>query len=1103
MFETQENQSEQNALSLIKTIKKSLAKGDLVSAGRRVSRVKSLLTDRNVERTTLGELLLMAASVSRAVGKKEQAVEFVMEILHGKGGMSIETLGRAKRLRARLLLDEGKMAEAEILAGTADRYIVTGLMEERVETASGREVRVNVPVEKKFLDNGEHISFETYFLLSEIAVLDGDWVKAQWHIACADEKYQNERIFPELQMWRGILAMATGESFIAVIEPVLDHGNAPAVLIGRIEALLGEDRRKDSPINAEEFSRFKLIGDLARRKPLGIIPDQTEIKNESFPDIIEAETLEFNQDISSDSSELKSDSSQINTLDLTRLSVLSVIEFCNMERLTGSIELSWNEQAVEEGIQAMTLHPLTRSGSGRIYCQNGRFIDADISIIGEFPDMPLDKKLRSEFALHQLLMTAVGGGCWTLLDQMKAETILESPVHTPKLLGRLIPQSAVGEREDVLAITSNINTCLDVVKMLDEIRGGVVNEEDDKEIDWDASWEPTAVSQTQTPVTVEETIEQSFHTEEPFSADLTETFDPVEPVQTSRAESSIPILTPVKFDDEENIFDLDKTDNQDTSSKTKADNFELQIEDVFAAPENQIVQPQSPPDANTSEKAEELIESELVEITDIPDFAPPWSNVVSGSSIPKGNQTEYFQAPGLGEEKPVLALLSEEIAGLTKSITWFEINERMVGILNSKFNCGVRGAVTRGLEELIVAAAGDDAENIADSDNPASIHNFAIIEELKWTLKTDRKLEVDEVEFCESLFEIGKLALLSINHEEGSEVRSIGGVTIADDDWLEKFMVPPKSLIMRKKINEAQAYASQDGVTLPNAHILLSGETGTGKDVFARLIHELSGRRNKQLIRADMGAIGSGDQFIATLFGAVKGAYTGQHSERKGLVEEAEGGTLFLNEIGNLGVDSQRALLDFMQEGCYTRLGDSKLRNANVRIILATNENINDAAKFRQDVKFRCAPPVTLPPLRDRREDIASLAVNFAGPDVVIREAAIKLLEFQSWQGNVRELDQIIKAAVAKIGGSGEIKASIIEEVLENFSAGQDVYSINFPVPPPNLSYSKALEAYEKFLLVHSLNVTGNAKSKAAQLWGESPSSITKKVKKWNLDDND
>lgn len=252
-----------------------------------------------------------------------------------------------------------------------------------------------------------------------------------------------------------------------------------------------------------------------------------------------------------------------------------------------------------------------------------------------------------------------------------------------------------------------------------------------------------------------------------------------------------------------------------------------------------------------------------------------------------------------------------------------------------------------------------------------------------------------------------------------------------------------------------------------------------------------------------MGAIGGGDQFIATLFGAVKGAYTGQVAERRGLVEEAEGGTLFLNEIGNLSLESQRALLDFMQEGCFTRLGDTKLRHANVRVILATNENINDASKFRQDVKFRCAPAVVLPPLRDRREDIASLAETFAGPEIVLREAAIKLLEFQPWQGNVRELSQVIKTAIAKIGGEGEIKASVIEEVLQNLNDGQDSSSLSYPVPPSGTTYREALESYEKFLLEHSLLITGNKNSNAAKLWGESPASITKKIKKWGVGADD
>lgn len=1112
MFNTEALEAEQNAKYLIEAIRKAMNKGDLKGALRRASRVKAVAQEKGIEKSTLGELLLTAAGVARAGGKKEMATELVMEILHGKGGMSIEILGRAKRLRARLLLDEGKLDEAEVLAGTADRYIVTGLMEEKVESSAGREYRVNIPVAQKILDKGEFISFETYFLLAEIAVLEDNWTKALWNIQQASEKYTGDRIFPELEMWRGIIAMARGQSFIEVIEPVFSNGGATAVLIGRIEALLGEARRDDSLINEAEYNRFRHISEMARRHPLPVSDNAEDHVAADFD-----ASADKQNGTAADAAKDQFRNRLLNfefgatviEMDLSRLSMMRLVEIGDIEKVTGIIALKWNKAAVAEGIADLILDKSAFCGEGTIYCQEGRFVDAEfISSDADFSNLPADKTERSRFALKQMLLIALGGGS-KILTELQTGASLEATGGTelPMVMGAITRDETIAGRENALQISSNLNFFLDVSKDLDEARGGFSFDEEN-EIDWDADW-GTALTQHQ-PAEKEDIGGQPVTTLPTENLTNSGSFAQLDPFQNQlpRSGAHFDGETKIKLADAaDHSFRLPEKEDADLLSLDD-ENFTDAIETSFASIEKKPASGEVPAPTEFAAVVGAGVMSELEVEHDfqenpaqIQDIAPPWTTPVFSnlkSSDASGNHQKI-----VANLQPELSLSGEEIADIIKSKSWSKVNNTLANILSRKLSCGVRAALVREGESFIVAASGDSVENIVESDGATFSLEFSIVEKIKCALEFDRTLETDELGFTENLLEIGKLTLLNIDHGEGREIQSVGGVAIADDEWLARFMVPPRSLVMRKKINEIKVYALQDGVNLPKAHLLLGGETGTGKDVFARLAHEMSGRRECKFVRADMGAIGGGDQFIATLFGAVKGAYTGQVGERRGLVEEAEGGTLFLNEIGNLSLESQRALLDFMQEGCYTRLGDTKLRHANVRVILATNENINDANKFRQDVKFRCAPPVVLPPLRDRREDIASLVESFAGDKVVLREAAIKLLEFQPWQGNVRELSQVIKTAVAKIGGSGEIKAAVIEEVLQNLNDGQNAASLSFPVPASGMTYRDALEAYEKFLLEHSLLVTGNKNSNAARLWGESPASITKKIKKWNLGSED
>jgi DNA-binding NtrC family response regulator len=221
------------------------------------------------------------------------------------------------------------------------------------------------------------------------------------------------------------------------------------------------------------------------------------------------------------------------------------------------------------------------------------------------------------------------------------------------------------------------------------------------------------------------------------------------------------------------------------------------------------------------------------------------------------------------------------------------------------------------------------------------------------------------------------------------------------------------------------------------ANVLIAGETGTGKEVFARAIHYCSSRAGKPFMPVNCGAIPV-DLLENELFGHERGAFTSALNLQAGLVEEANGGTLFLDEIDCLPLLAQVKLLRFLQEKEYRPLGSTRMRRANVRIIAASNQNLEEAVgdgKVRQDLFYRLnIISLTLPPLRERREDIPVLARHFLAKysselDKEIVEftpEALHLLTIYSWPGNVRELEHVIERAIVLCEGS-VLKAGDLE----------------------------------------------------------------------------
>lgn len=221
--------------------------------------------------------------------------------------------------------------------------------------------------------------------------------------------------------------------------------------------------------------------------------------------------------------------------------------------------------------------------------------------------------------------------------------------------------------------------------------------------------------------------------------------------------------------------------------------------------------------------------------------------------------------------------------------------------------------------------------------------------------------------------------------------------------------------------------------------ILITGESGVGKDVFSRIIHDFSGRKSNKLIPVNCGAIPEGT-IESELFGHVKGAFTGADKNRKGYFEEASGGTIFLDEIGELPLSMQVKLLRVIENGEITPVGASQPVKVDVRIVAATNVNIVDAVKkgkFREDLYYRINQiPITIPPLRERKDDIpllfrkfsSDVAERYKASPIFLNEEARQYLMQYPWNGNIRELKNITEQ-IAVI----ETERTITRPILQSY----------------------------------------------------------------------
>jgi len=281
-----------------------------------------------------------------------------------------------------------------------------------------------------------------------------------------------------------------------------------------------------------------------------------------------------------------------------------------------------------------------------------------------------------------------------------------------------------------------------------------------------------------------------------------------------------------------------------------------------------------------------------------------------------------------------------------------------------------------------------------------------------------------------------------------------------------------------------------------DANVLIVGENGAGKGVVARAIHAASTRRNRPLVTLNAGGVSEG-VFESELFGHVKGAFTDARADRVGRFELADGGTLFLDEIANVPASQQGKLLRVVETGEFERLGSSRTRRVDVRILSATNADLAGevaAGRFRQDLRFRLNTiEITVPPLRDRREDIPLLAQHFLGlharryrKDVAgFEAAALQTLLDHPWPGNVRELDHAVERAALLASGPRVRPADLGLRPLRDSAE-----------PPLE---EMGLEEVEGVLIRKALSRFGGNVSRAAEALGLSRSALYRRMEKYGL----
>ncbi len=309
-----------------------------------------------------------------------------------------------------------------------------------------------------------------------------------------------------------------------------------------------------------------------------------------------------------------------------------------------------------------------------------------------------------------------------------------------------------------------------------------------------------------------------------------------------------------------------------------------------------------------------------------------------------------------------------------------------------------------------------------------------------------------------------------------------------------------KSETMRKVFETIQLAAPS------RSNILILGESGTGKELVAKAIHHGSPRNKNAFVTVNSGSLPP-ELLESNLFGHVKGAFTGAITSKRGLFEVADGGSIFLDEIGNINLETQAKLLRVIQEKEFMRLGGVETIRVDVRIVAASNADLQHLMRdgvFREDLFYRLnVITITLPPLRRRREDIPLLVSHFLQKYSdenrkklrVILPETMRIMMDHSWPGNVRELENTIERAVV-LSTSDDIGPELLPDYLRSPRRLDQLITI---VPTTGLALKDAVSEYERNMVLQALELAGGVQKKAAELLQLKPSTLNEMIKRLGI----
>lgn len=311
-----------------------------------------------------------------------------------------------------------------------------------------------------------------------------------------------------------------------------------------------------------------------------------------------------------------------------------------------------------------------------------------------------------------------------------------------------------------------------------------------------------------------------------------------------------------------------------------------------------------------------------------------------------------------------------------------------------------------------------------------------------------------------------------------------------------------------------KVFTTIEKVAASESTILITGESGTGKELVARAIHYNSQRRDKPLVIINCGAI-PGELLESELFGHEKGAFTGAHRTRIGRFELADGGTIFLDEIGDMSPDLQVKLLRVLQEQTFERVGSTRTMRVDIRVLAATNKDLAssiDDGKFREDLFYRLnVIPIKVPPLRQRKSDIPLLIAFFltrlGGRRRQDRkrmkrfsEKALEAMIKYNWPGNIRELENLMERLSVLVDGD-IIEVEDLPDSIRGADAG--LFPSLSTTLESGLGFNEAIDQYQRRLILQALDQTGWVKAKAAELLKINRTTLVEKIKKMNIEATD